>query len=167
MIDYGQMRDEELAGLAQAGDDRAFETLFDRHAPTLRRQIDVRLPRLLRRKVDASDIVQMAYIGVHGSLDKFESRGDGSYRAWLDQIVEQRLLTPKAAYGFWAANADGDDIIVYDDELRTRELARLHTLRQQVKRGASRPHLALADFIAPRESGLADFIGAFVVTAGL
>ncbi len=86
--------------------------------------------------------------------------------ALLDQIVEQRLLTPKAAYGFWAANADGDDIVVYEDALRERELARFHTLRQQVKRSGGRPHLALADFVAPRESGLADFVGGFVVTAG-
>ncbi len=91
MDDYGQMRDEELAGLAQAGDERAFETLFERHASTLRRQIRVRLPRLLRRKIDASDVVQMAYLGVHRSLDSFEPRGDGSYRAWLDQIVEHKL----------------------------------------------------------------------------
>ncbi len=87
-------------------------------------------------------------------------------QAMLAQMVEQKLLSPKATYGFWAANSDGDDIIVYDDEFRSRELARFHTLRQQTKRGASRPHLALADFIAPRESGLADFIGAFVVTTG-
>ena len=87
-------------------------------------------------------------------------------RAMLDQIVAQRLLTPKATYGFFAANADGDDIIVYEDDARTRELARLHTLRQQRRRSSDRPHLALADFIAPRDSGLHDYIGAFVVTAG-
>jgi len=86
--------------------------------------------------------------------------------ALLDQIASQRLLTPKAAYAFYGANADGDDIIVYEDEFRARELARLHTLRQQVRRSGDRPCLALADFVAPRESGLADFIGAFAVTAG-
>ncbi len=87
-------------------------------------------------------------------------------QALLDQISPQRLLTPKAVYGFFAANSDGDDVIVYEDEFREREQARFHTLRQQTRRGADRPYLALADFIAPRESGLADFLGAFVVTAG-
>jgi len=86
--------------------------------------------------------------------------------ALLEQIAAQRLLTLKAVYGFYAANSDGDDIIVYEDELRERELARLHTLRQQTRRSGDRPCLALADFIAPRESGVADFVGAFVVTAG-
>ena len=87
-------------------------------------------------------------------------------RALLEQIAAQKLLTPKAVYGFFAANSDGDDVIVYEDELREREATRLHTLRQQSRRAADRPHLALADFVAPRESGLADFVGAFVVTAG-
>ncbi|MCH7826281.1 MAG: cobalamin-dependent protein, partial [Acidobacteria bacterium] len=87
-------------------------------------------------------------------------------QALLDRISAQRLLTPKAVYGFFAANSDGDDIIVYEDELRQREVARFHTLRQQARRGPDRPYLALADFVAPRESGLADFLGAFVVTAG-
>ncbi|MGD8331415.1 MAG: vitamin B12 dependent-methionine synthase activation domain-containing protein, partial [Acidobacteriota bacterium] len=86
--------------------------------------------------------------------------------ALLEQIAAQRLLTLKAAYGFFPANSDGDDIIVYEDEPHTRELARLHTLRQQTRRSGDRPCLALADYIAPRDSGLADFIGAFVVTAG-
>jgi 5-methyltetrahydrofolate--homocysteine methyltransferase len=84
----------------------------------------------------------------------------------LQQISSQRLLTPKAVYGFFAANSDGDDIIVYEDEFRTLELTRFHTLRQQRRRSGDRPYLALADFVAPRESGLADYLGAFVVTAG-
>ncbi len=87
-------------------------------------------------------------------------------QAMLAQVVDQKLLRAKAAYGFWAANSDGDDIVVYADEDRRREMARFHTLRQQVKRSGSRPHLALADFVAPAESGVADFIGGFVVTAG-
>jgi len=86
--------------------------------------------------------------------------------ALLHRIAAADLLTPRAVYGFFAANSDGDDIIVYEDELRTREIARFHALRQQVRRSGDRPHLALSDFIAPRESGLADYLGAFVVTAG-
>jgi len=87
-------------------------------------------------------------------------------QALLEQLSSQGLLTPKAVYGFFAANSDGDDILVYEDEFRTLELGRLHTLRQQIRRSGDRPYLALADFIAPRESGLADFLGVFVVTAG-
>jgi 5-methyltetrahydrofolate--homocysteine methyltransferase len=87
-------------------------------------------------------------------------------QALLEKLSSQSLLTPKAVYGFFAANSDGDDILLYEDELRTLELARFHTLRQQTRRSGDRPYLALADFIAPRESGLADFLGAFVVTAG-
>lgn len=84
--------DEDLALRAQAGDEDAFRLLFERHAPTLRRQIERRLPPLLRRKVDGSDVVQMAYLSVHRGLGAFESRGDGSFRAWLDQIVEHKVL---------------------------------------------------------------------------
>jgi len=87
-------------------------------------------------------------------------------QALLARIADERLLTPRAVYGFFAANSDADDIVVYEDEFRELEQARFHTLRQQARRGIGRPNLALADFIAPRESGLADYIGAFVVTAG-
>ncbi len=87
-------------------------------------------------------------------------------RALLEQIASDRLLTLKASYGFFPANSDDDDIIVYEDEIRSLEAVRFHTLRQQTARRNGRPCLALADFVAPRESGLADFLGAFVVTAG-
>jgi 5-methyltetrahydrofolate--homocysteine methyltransferase len=71
--------------------------------------------------------------------------------------------------GFWPAAAIGDDIELYADEDRAERLAVLHTLRQQISRDPSRqrPHLALSDFIAPRESGVRDYIGGFAVTAGL
>jgi len=84
--------DEDLAARAQAGDDDAFRALFDRHAPALGRQIHRRLSPMLRRKVDEADILQMAYLGAHRGLDGFESRGEGSFRAWLDQIVEHKIL---------------------------------------------------------------------------
>jgi 5-methyltetrahydrofolate--homocysteine methyltransferase len=85
----------------------------------------------------------------------------------LNQIIDQKWLTAQAVFGLWPANALGDDIVVYADETRTRELARFHTLRQQGKKAAELPNLALADFIAPTHSGIADYIGGFVVTAGL
>ncbi len=87
-------------------------------------------------------------------------------QALLGKVSTQDLLTPKAVYGFFAANSDGDDIAVYQDNSRQVEIARFHTLRQQTRRGPDQPYLALADFVAPCESRLEDFIGGFVVTAG-
>jgi 5-methyltetrahydrofolate--homocysteine methyltransferase len=87
-------------------------------------------------------------------------------QALLARMVKQRLLTANAVYGFFPANAVEDDIVVYADDARKRVLATVHTLRQQTERPADQPHQALADFIAPRESGLADYLGAFAVTTG-
>ena len=82
----------------------------------------------------------------------------------LQRIVEEKLLTARAVMGFYAANSVGDDIEVYQDERRDVVLATFYTLRQQMEKGNF--NLALADFIAPRETGLTDFIGAFAVSAG-
>ncbi|MDQ0463582.1 5-methyltetrahydrofolate--homocysteine methyltransferase [Caulobacter ginsengisoli] len=86
-------------------------------------------------------------------------------QAMLEQIVHERWFEARGVVGFWPAAADGDDIVVYEDESRTVEKARLHTLRQQMARTAGKPHLALADFIAP-VGGAPDYIGGFAVTAG-
>jgi 5-methyltetrahydrofolate--homocysteine methyltransferase len=84
--------------------------------------------------------------------------------ALLDRIVRDRLLTPRGVYGFWPANTDGDDIVVYD--AAGDELLRFNMLRQQETIPDGKPNLSLADFIAPRESGVSDTIGAFAVTTG-
>ena len=84
----------------------------------------------------------------------------------LEEIVDKKLFTAHAVYGFFPANSDGDDIVVYGDEKRTREIARLHTLRQQKDNQRAKPQLALADFIAPCDGGRVDFLGAFAVTTG-
>jgi 5-methyltetrahydrofolate--homocysteine methyltransferase len=84
----------------------------------------------------------------------------------LKKIVDEKWLTAKAAIGFWPAAATGDDIDLYADETRAAPIATLHTLRQQMVREAGRPNLALADFVAPRDSGLHDYVGSFVVTTG-
>jgi 5-methyltetrahydrofolate--homocysteine methyltransferase len=84
----------------------------------------------------------------------------------LKKIVDKQLFKAHGVYGFFPANSDGDDIILYTDVTRTNELARVHTLRQQKDNQRGKPQLALADFIAPRESGHVDYIGAFAVTAG-
>ncbi|TMA06684.1 MAG: methionine synthase [Deltaproteobacteria bacterium] len=84
----------------------------------------------------------------------------------LSEIVDKKLLVAHAVYGFYPANSEGDDIVLYADVSRAKELARLHTLRQQKENQSVKPQLALSDFVAPRESGLVDYIGAFAVTTG-
>ncbi|QGM97156.1 methionine synthase [Methylocystis parvus] len=87
-------------------------------------------------------------------------------QAMLKRIVEERWFTPKAVIGFWPANSVGDDIALYTGESRNERLATFFTLRQQLGKRDGRANIALADFVAPRESGKADYVGAFVVTAG-
>ncbi len=87
--------------------------------------------------------------------------------ALLERIVRDKLLTARAAFGIFPADSDLDDITLYQDPARTRPLAVVHTLRQQMRKPPGRPNLALADFVAPRETGEPDYVGAFAVTAGL
>ena len=84
-------------------------------------------------------------------------------QAMLKRIVEEKWFTAKGVVGFWPANAEGDDIVVWADETRSAEIARFHTLRQQIRKSNGKPNLALSDFVA--ETGQ-DYIGAFAVTAG-
>jgi 5-methyltetrahydrofolate--homocysteine methyltransferase len=84
----------------------------------------------------------------------------------LDRIVQEGLVEARGVVGFWPANADGDDIVLYADEGRTSELARLHTLRQQMLKSGDQRNVALADFVAPVGTK-PDFVGGFAVTAGV
>src|SRR6516162_3594956 len=88
-------------------------------------------------------------------------------QAMLRQIVTEGWFRANAVLGLWPANSEGDDILVFADEARAKPIATLHTLRQQLPRREGRANVALADFVAPRASGLADYIGAFAVTAGI
>ena len=90
----------------------------------------------------------------------------GDARALLQRIVTEGSLRADAVVGFWPANAVGDDIIAWRDAERAEPRATFRTLRQQMAKRDGRPNLALADFVAPRESGVEDFVGAFAVTAG-
>jgi 5-methyltetrahydrofolate--homocysteine methyltransferase len=85
----------------------------------------------------------------------------------LDKIIADRMLTANAAYGFWPAASEGDDIIIYSDESRSQERTRLHCLRQQWERKGQSDYRSLADYIAPVDSGREDYVGGFVVTAGV
>jgi 5-methyltetrahydrofolate--homocysteine methyltransferase len=85
----------------------------------------------------------------------------------LTRIFEGGWLQARAVVGFWPANSVGvDDIEIYGDAERAKTIATFHTLRQQMKRDDERPNLALADFIAPKDSGVADYLGGFAVTTG-
>lgn len=86
--------------------------------------------------------------------------------ALLDKMIAERLIHGKAVFGLFPANSDGDDIIVYSDETRQTEQARLFNLRQQLSLRNNAPNCCLADFIAPVGSGVADYIGAFAVSTG-
>ncbi|HAK52825.1 MAG TPA: methionine synthase [Gammaproteobacteria bacterium] len=85
----------------------------------------------------------------------------------LASLVQNKKITAKAVIGFWPANSDGDDIIVFKDDSRSEELTRLHHLRQQTDKPNQQPNFCLSDYIAPRDTGLEDYIGGFVVTAGI
>jgi 5-methyltetrahydrofolate--homocysteine methyltransferase len=85
----------------------------------------------------------------------------------LERIVADRSLTARAVYGFWPAQSEGNDIVVYADESRSAERLRFPMLRQQGARTGGEPYLSLADFVAPIESGVRDYVGAFAVTAGI
>ncbi|MCB0928284.1 MAG: methionine synthase [Mycolicibacterium insubricum] len=85
----------------------------------------------------------------------------------LDALIDQKWLRANGVIGFFPANAVGDDIDVYTDETRTEVLTTLHNLRQQGEHREGIPNRSLGDYIAPRDTGLADYVGAFAVTAGL
>jgi 5-methyltetrahydrofolate--homocysteine methyltransferase len=87
--------------------------------------------------------------------------------ALLDVIIEKNLITARGVYGFFPANATGDDVELYADAKREKLFERFHFLRQQSNREDCKPCRSLSDFIAPKETALADYIGAFAVTSGI
>jgi 5-methyltetrahydrofolate--homocysteine methyltransferase len=87
--------------------------------------------------------------------------------ALLDLIVKKKSITARGVYGFFPANAVGDDVELYTDCKREKVIERFHFLRQQANREGNEPCRSLSDFIAPKEAGLADYIGAFAVTSGI
>jgi len=102
-----------------------------------------------------------------------EKQGEAARALWadarkmLEQIIEEKWFAPKAVIGFWPANAVGDDIRLFTGEDRKDELAMLYTLRQQLTKRGDKPNMALADFVSPLDGGKPDYVGGFVVTAGI
>ncbi len=107
------------------------------------------------------DILEDATVGESASK-LFEEA-----QALLAQLVSDKSLRANGVYGFFPANAVGDDIELYTDESREHVLARIHTLRQQGEKSGDNANKALADYIAPQETGLPDYLGLFAVTAGI
>ncbi len=111
--------------------------------------------------------------GVYPRIFEHETYGDQARKlfadanALLDRIVAERSLTARGVWGLFAANTVGDDVEVYGDESRASVKARLRFLRQQTARESTKGYQSLADFVAPRETKLADHIGAFAVTTGI
>jgi 5-methyltetrahydrofolate--homocysteine methyltransferase len=111
--------------------------------------------------------------GVYPRILEDEKQGEQARQifseanALLDRIIAKNLITARGVYGFFPANAVGDDVELYTDSTRVRVLQRFHFLRQQANREGSEPCRSLADFIAPKETGLQDHIGGFAVTSGI
>jgi 5-methyltetrahydrofolate--homocysteine methyltransferase len=85
----------------------------------------------------------------------------------LAKIIENKWLIAHATFGFFPANTVGDDIEIYEDESRTKKILTFNTLRQQIRKAQGKFNIALSDFIAPKESGIKDYLGLFTVTAGI
>ena len=85
----------------------------------------------------------------------------------LNEMVSEKWIEARAVIGLFPANSVGDDIEIYSDEQRSQVIGIQHTLRQQTKKVSGQPNLALSDFIAPKETGIKDYIGGFVVTTGI
>ena len=100
------------------------------------------------------------------AVGKVAEREFQEANALLDDLERSKSLTARGVYGFWPAGAEGDDVVIFADESRDVEIARIHTLRQQWERKGTTRFLALADFVAPVDSGRKDYLGFFAVSAG-
>ncbi len=171
---YGRGQARPRASLAEARGN-AFTTDRSAHQPTRPSFLGVRsFPaydlRELARHIDWTPFfASWQLVGRFPAILEDEVVGEAAQSLFADaQLMLERIIAEgwfeaRGVVGFWPANADGDDIVVWTDEGRTQALARLHTLRQQMSKAEGRPNTALSDFVAP--SG-ADYIGAFAVTAG-
>lgn len=110
--------------------------------------------------------------GVYPKILTHDKYGEQARELWKDaepllkQIIDEKRFRCRAVYGFWPANSIGDDIELYTDEARSSVLTTFHTLRQQKQKMSGDTYYALSDFVAPKESGRIDYLGAFAVTAG-
>jgi 5-methyltetrahydrofolate--homocysteine methyltransferase len=175
----GRKRRPEGLSIEEA---RAAAPRFDwhgRHRPAVPRFLGVRaigpvpLGDLLRYVDWMPFFNAWEFSGRFPDILKDPARGEAATALWNDAqrmvetVIRERWLTARAVVGFFPAESVGDDVAVFADRERRELLAVLHHLRQQKRKPDGQAQLCLADFVAPRGSGVADFIGAFAVTAGL
>jgi len=164
----------------------SIETARERRTPIVWRAEDVAVPEFtgvrvledfpleeLRTFIDWTPFFHTWELrGVYPRILNDEKQGEqarllfAEANAMLDRMIAEKLVTARAVYGFFPANAVGDDVELYTDASRTKVLDRFYFLRQQGDRGAE-PDLSLVDFVAPKETGIADYIGGFAVTSGV
>jgi len=164
-----------------------FETARARRTPIEWRAEDLPVPAFtgvrtldnfplatLREFIDWSPIFHAWGLkGVYPRIFEHATQGEQARQifkdanALLDLMIEKSLTIARGVYGFFPANAVGEDVELYTDETRKTVLDRFHFLRQQANREGSEPCRSLVDFIAPKETGLPDYIGAFAVTSGI
>jgi 5-methyltetrahydrofolate--homocysteine methyltransferase len=184
--EYARMAESHARGRAE----KARTSITDARANRLKLDWKTYTPRkptyLGTRSFRAYDLAELArYIDWTPFFQAWELKGayprilkDDKYgeaarhlfddaQAMLKQLIAEKWLKANAVVGFWPANSVGDDVELYTDERRSKVLATLHTLRQQMARDGDKANLALADFVAPKESGVPDYIGGFAVTAGI
>ncbi|WP_346856288.1 methionine synthase [uncultured Draconibacterium sp.] len=111
--------------------------------------------------------------GTYPAIFADQKQGDAAQKLYkeanefLDEIIENKMLQANASLGIWPANSDGDDVVLYEDESRKKELGRFYHIRQQEKKKEGVANFGLADFVAPKESGKIDYCGGFATTAGI
>ncbi len=111
--------------------------------------------------------------GHYPAIFEDEKQGDAAKKLYaeanefLDEIIEKKMLQANAVFGIWPANADMDDIVLYEDETRQKEVGRFYHFRQQEKKKEGLANFCLSDFVAPLESGKIDYCGGFATTAGI
>jgi 5-methyltetrahydrofolate--homocysteine methyltransferase len=186
------LRDQEVARERHrsSGVERAllpFETARARRAPIEWRETEIAVPSFLGvRSLDDVGLEHLVpFIDWTPFFQTWELRGVyprilddpkvgerarellGDARSLLAQIVENQWLEARGVYGFFHANSNPDDVVVYRDDSRSEILTTFHMLRQQMEKADGQPNYSLADFIAPGETGHSDYIGGFAVTAGI
>jgi 5-methyltetrahydrofolate--homocysteine methyltransferase len=165
----------------------SIETARKRRTPIVWRAEDIPLPTFtgvrvldnfplatLREFIDWSPFFHTWGLkGVYPRILEHEEQGAQARQIFnegntlLDVIIEKKLITARGVYGLFPANAVGDDVELYADDKRKKVIQRFHFLRQQANREGNEPCRSLSDFIAPKETGLPDHIGAFAVTSGI
>jgi 5-methyltetrahydrofolate--homocysteine methyltransferase len=173
---FARGREQKARATIQQARDNRFRPDFEAHRPTPPSFLGTRVFNdydlaTLARAIDWTPFfASWELVGRYPAIFDDDIVGEAARSLFadaepmLERIVQEGLFQASGVVGFWPANSDGDDIVLYADEARSTELARLHTLRQQMLKSEGKPNLALADFIAP--VGVPDWIGGFAVTAG-